>query len=226
MTMADRIAVMKDGVLQQLDSPQNLYDNPNNIFVAGFIGSPAMNFFDATVTGTRDEMYIDTGGFPPARPPADTQRGCHLGKKVIFGIRPEDIHAAQYVPSGVAGDHVRGEVDVQEIMGNEVILYMESNGRASSPAWTRAPAPPPARRWKSSSTCTTCTSLTHRPSRQSSPDRALATLCIEPRHESGGVFCDGRNGDGARIAATSSPFYNPTLTRTTVRAIITRIITQ
>ncbi|MBI3913356.1 MAG: ATP-binding cassette domain-containing protein, partial [Chloroflexi bacterium] len=63
MTMGTRIAVMKDGVLQQLDSPQNLYDHPVNIFVAGFIGSPAMNFFDANIVGTRDEMALDTGGF-------------------------------------------------------------------------------------------------------------------------------------------------------------------
>ena len=63
MTMADRIAVLKDGLLQQIDTPQNLYDNPANVFVAGFIGSPAMNFFDATLTGSGDDLYIDTGSF-------------------------------------------------------------------------------------------------------------------------------------------------------------------
>src|SRR5512144_2292254 len=63
MTMGSRIAVMKDGVLQQLDTPQRLYDCPANMFVAGFIGSPAMNFFDATVGGTREDLYLDAGGF-------------------------------------------------------------------------------------------------------------------------------------------------------------------
>jgi multiple sugar transport system ATP-binding protein len=63
MTMASRIAVMKDGVLQQIDSPQNLYDHPSNVFVAGFIGSPSMNFFDATLTENDGRMEINTGGF-------------------------------------------------------------------------------------------------------------------------------------------------------------------
>src|SRR5512141_173613 len=63
MTMGTRIAVMRDGVLQQLDTPQRLYDCPANMFVAGFIGSPAMNFFDATVGGSREDLYLDAGGF-------------------------------------------------------------------------------------------------------------------------------------------------------------------
>ncbi len=129
MTMADRIAVMKDGILQQLDSPQNLYNHPMNVFVAGFIGSPSMNFFDATVTGTKDEMYMDTGGFR-VRVPAQKSSDLipYLGKKVVFGIRPEDIHAAGYVPTGVIGDTVPATVDVVEMMGNEIIMYLESNG--------------------------------------------------------------------------------------------------
>ena len=63
MTMGNRIAVMKDGLLQQLDTPQVLYDKPANMFVAGFIGSPAMNFFDAKLTGTAEEMWVDGGSF-------------------------------------------------------------------------------------------------------------------------------------------------------------------
>jgi multiple sugar transport system ATP-binding protein len=129
LTMADRIAVMRDGVLQQLDSPQNLYDHPRNVFVAGFIGSPSMNFFDATVTGTKDEMYIDTGGFRVRVPAKYIQSlSTHLGKKIIFGIRPEDIHAAQYVPAAVNGQTVKGNVEVTELMGNEIFLYLEANG--------------------------------------------------------------------------------------------------
>ncbi|MDQ4078801.1 MAG: sn-glycerol-3-phosphate ABC transporter ATP-binding protein UgpC [Chloroflexota bacterium] len=129
LTMADRIAVLKDGVLQQVDTPENLYDHPHNVFVGGFIGSPSMNFFDATVTGTKDEMYIDTGGFRLRVQPEHVRKlSPYLGKKVIFGMRPEDIHAAQYVPAGVSGERVTGTVDVQEMMGNEIFLYLESNG--------------------------------------------------------------------------------------------------
>ncbi|MGH2541791.1 MAG: ABC transporter ATP-binding protein, partial [Ardenticatenaceae bacterium] len=129
LTMADRIAVLKDGILQQIDTPQHLYDHPANIFVAGFIGSPSMNFFNATVTGTKDEMYIDAGGFRIRVSPKHAQRlASYLGKKVVFGIRPEDIHAAEFVPAGVMGQNVRAEVDVQELMGNEIFLYMDANG--------------------------------------------------------------------------------------------------
>ncbi len=129
LTMADRIAVMRDGVLQQLDTPQQLYDHPRNVFVAGFIGSPSMNFFDATVTGTKDEMYIDTGGFRVRVKSAHINvLAPYLGKKIIFGIRPEDIHAAQYVPSAVQGETIKGKVDVMELMGNEIFLYVDANG--------------------------------------------------------------------------------------------------
>lgn len=129
LTMADRIAVMKDGILQQLDTPQNLYDRPRNVFVAGFIGSPSMNFFNATLTGTRDEMYIDAGGFR-VRVPAERSGnlGGHLGKKVTFGIRPEDIHAANFVPPGVNGQRVTAKTEVTELMGNEIFLYLDANG--------------------------------------------------------------------------------------------------
>jgi len=88
MTMGTRIAVMRDGILQQVDTPQTLYNFPGNVFVAGFIGSPAMNFFDVTVTGDRDKMYLDGGSFR-VQVPASRVDGLagHLGKEVIFGIR-------------------------------------------------------------------------------------------------------------------------------------------
>ncbi len=125
MTMGTRIAVMKDGVLQQVDTPQVLYERPDNVFVAGFIGSPSMNFFDATITGSGNDLYVDTGAFrvripenkvAPYKP--------HLGKQVIFGIRPEDIHDPEYAPPGIHQAIVESKVDVVELMGNEVILYM------------------------------------------------------------------------------------------------------
>ncbi len=130
MTMGTRIAVLKDGILQQLDTPQNLYDSPDNIFVAGFIGSPAMNFFDATLVGTKEDMYIDAGSFrikvPQERLPVLAP---HLGQEVIFGIRPEDIHDPEYVPGGIEPARVQAKVDVTELMGNEVFVYLVAGGQ-------------------------------------------------------------------------------------------------
>jgi multiple sugar transport system ATP-binding protein len=129
LTMADRIAVMRDGVLQQVDSPQRLYDHPENVFVAGFIGSPAMNFFSGTVTGTLDEMYVDSG---PVRlrllQDEVEQLGQEtIGKEVIFGVRPEDIHHPQYTPAGVSEQLIEATVDVTELMGNEIFVYLQAS---------------------------------------------------------------------------------------------------
>jgi multiple sugar transport system ATP-binding protein len=127
MTMADRIAVIRDGILQQSDNPQNLYDYPGNVFVAGFIGSPSMNFFDATITGTADEMYIDTGTFRiKVTDKIKSRMTDGVGKKVIFGIRPEDIFHPDYVASGINAESIEATVDVTELMGNEIFLYLMS----------------------------------------------------------------------------------------------------
>ncbi len=125
MTMGTRIAVMKDGVLQQIDTPQALYDRPDNVFVAGFIGSPSMNFFDATLTSSGGDLYVDTGAFRVKVPEnkAEPYRA-HVGKQVIFGIRPEDIHDPEYAPPGIHQAIVEAKVDVTELMGNEVIVYL------------------------------------------------------------------------------------------------------
>jgi multiple sugar transport system ATP-binding protein len=129
MTMGTRIAVMKDGLLHQIDSPQVLYDTPNNVFVAGFIGSPSMNFFDVTLTGGKDEMYVDGGTFRMRVPPDKAQvyagRG-YQGKQVIFGIRPEDIYDPDYIVSNIYGQQMQTQVDVTELMGNEVFVYLLS----------------------------------------------------------------------------------------------------
>ncbi|MCS7259852.1 MAG: ABC transporter ATP-binding protein [Anaerolineae bacterium] len=125
MTMADRIAVLKDGVLQQLDTPQNLYDYPGNIFVAGFIGSPSMNFFNATITGEGDQLFVDAGSFRiPITPSIKARLKDGAGKRVILGIRPEDIYFPGFVSPGVAAVDVESVVDVTELMGNEIFLYM------------------------------------------------------------------------------------------------------
>jgi multiple sugar transport system ATP-binding protein len=99
MTMATRIAVIKDGVLHQVGTPEDLYFRPDNVFVAGFIGSPSMNFFTAKLTGSADEMSVEAGGIRLALPP-ERSRGLagHLGKDVVLGVRPEDIYDPLYQP--------------------------------------------------------------------------------------------------------------------------------
>ena len=129
MTMGTRICVMRDGILQQVDTPQTLYNHPGNIFVAGFIGSPAMNFFDVTVTGTKEEMYLDAGTYK-VRVPA--HKGAplydYLGKQVVFGMRPEDIHDTEYAPPSITAATIKCSVDVTELMGNEIFLYLLTPG--------------------------------------------------------------------------------------------------
>lgn len=130
MTMATRIAVMKDGVLQQVGAPQELYDEPANMMVAGFIGSPAMNCFDVTVKGTTDKMYVDAGTFRLDLPPAKAQGFVpYLGKRIILGIRPESIHDPEFPRPGVAPAPIEATVDVLELMGNEVFLYLLTDGQ-------------------------------------------------------------------------------------------------
>jgi multiple sugar transport system ATP-binding protein len=125
MTMATRIAVMRDGILQQLDTPQVLYDKPVNVFVAGFIGSPSMNFFDAKISRSDSTLFIDAGAFAVPIPADKTQRfSSRVGKEVIFGIRPEHIHDPQFAPPGITAARVETRVDVTEPMGNEVFLYL------------------------------------------------------------------------------------------------------
>ncbi len=124
MTMASRIAVMKDGLLQQIDSPQNLYDHPNNVFVGGFIGSPSMNFFDATLVESDGKLEINAGGFRLEVPGEKAKEWrAHKGKEVIFGIRPEDIHSKEFSPPGILESDMKAKVDVTELMGNEIFLY-------------------------------------------------------------------------------------------------------
>jgi len=127
MTMATRIAVINKGVLQQLDTPQNLYDHPNNLFVAGFIGSPAMNFFPGKLRKDGNKLVVETGDFVVAIPAKLTKPyEAYAGKDVIFGIRPENIHDAEFVPTNIDSEKVGIKVDVTELMGNEIFLYLVS----------------------------------------------------------------------------------------------------
>jgi multiple sugar transport system ATP-binding protein len=125
MTMATRIAVVNKGVLQQVDTPKKLYDVPNNLFVAGFIGSPAMNFFKAKLVRGDGKLYIDGQSFK-LEVPADRYDAYSrlIDHAVIMGIRPEDINDPQYLPPGIIPQAVEGKVEVTELMGNEVQMYV------------------------------------------------------------------------------------------------------
>jgi multiple sugar transport system ATP-binding protein len=127
MTMATRIAVMNKGILQQLDTPQSLYDRPANLFVAGFIGSPAMNFFDAKIRKADKDVLVEMSGLTLKVPHSLAEKYLPLdGKTVIFGIRPEDIHNPEFVPANINASNVEAKVDVIELMGNEIILCLIS----------------------------------------------------------------------------------------------------
>jgi multiple sugar transport system ATP-binding protein len=129
MTMGTRIAVLRDGVLQQLDKPQRLYDCPNNVFVAGFIGSPGMNFFHAMLVQEGNAVFVETDGFRITVPESKLESWqVALGRPVILGVRPEDIHDVTYMPPNIAAAEVEALVDVVELMGNEVFAYLVSGG--------------------------------------------------------------------------------------------------
>jgi len=125
MTMASRIAVLNNGILQQMDTPQELYDRPANLFVAGFIGSPAMNFFNAKLRKVDGGLVVDGDGFSVGLPKSRIDPYMKLeGKEIIFGIRPEDVYNPAFVPAQVDTAPVEAKVDVTELMGNEIFLYL------------------------------------------------------------------------------------------------------
>ena len=131
MTMGDRIVVMKDGIIQQVDTPQNLYDMPCNMFVAGFIGSPQMNFLDGTIVKKGDQYSVDLGGdlIPlPKEKTADSKLDSYVGKKVKMGIRPEDIDDEPEFMAKHTDCQLDAKVDVSEMMGAEIYLYLEYKG--------------------------------------------------------------------------------------------------
>ena len=127
MTMGDRIAVMNKGVIQQIDTPQRIYDHPTSLFVAAFIGSPAMNLLPITVQRSGDQVVLANGDFAlpaPARVRMRLEEA--IGKELTLGIRPEYVMA---VPSSQGGtDHMDVVVDVVEPLGAEVLMYMSGAG--------------------------------------------------------------------------------------------------
>lgn len=130
MTLGTRIVVMKDGYIQQVDSPQNLYNKPANLFVAGFIGSPQMNFFDAVckVSGDDATLTIGNSTFPvPANKAKALIDGGYDGKTVVLGIRPEDVSEA--TPEDLSkGTTISANIKFYELLGAEVYLYFDLEG--------------------------------------------------------------------------------------------------
>jgi multiple sugar transport system ATP-binding protein len=122
MTMGDRVAVMRSGHLQQVDNPQYLYDHPNNLFVAAFIGSPSMNLYEATVTDGADGIRLGSQEVPLP----DVCREAHpgllkfAGKNIVVGLRPEHLPAAN---AGTTGPTLQGTVDLIEALGSELMVH-------------------------------------------------------------------------------------------------------
>src|SRR5579884_1998823 len=134
MTLGDRVCVLRGGLLQQVDRPQVLYDTPANLFVAGFIGSPAMNLVEADLVDRDGGLAV---AFGPHRLPVEDDvlwarpalRG-HVGRKVALGIRPEDLEDAALVPGSPPDRRLRVRVDIKEDMGSEVFLHFASEAPA------------------------------------------------------------------------------------------------
>ncbi len=126
MTMGDRIVVMNQGVIQQVADPITLYDSPANRFVAGFIGTPPMNFFDGKLVGENGALHFDEGSFNIELPGEWIKKlDAHVGKPITYGIRPEDIGspAAEELEGA---PRIRAKVDVSEPMGSETYLYLDT----------------------------------------------------------------------------------------------------
>ena len=131
MTLGTRIVVMKDGVIQQVDTPQNLYNTPCNLFVAGFIGSPQMNFMDAVVNVAGNDVTLSIGNHV-LRVPENKKKaligGGYNGKTVVVGIRPEDVHDDPDFIAANPGSVITSKIKVYELLGAEVFLYFDVEG--------------------------------------------------------------------------------------------------
>ena len=118
MTLGDRIVIMKDGYIQQVGTPREVFESPANTFVAGFIGSPPMNFFKAGITGSKDKPYLSIGGAEiPVSKKVLENINLPEDKKVLLGIRPEHIYIA-------SGEGISGEIKVSEMMGSELHIHL------------------------------------------------------------------------------------------------------
>jgi len=127
MTMGNKIVVMKDGIIHQIDSPLNIYNNPVNLFVAGFIGSPAINQFHGKIGGEKGKLFFDEGSFRVKIPDHIKENlSPYLGKEVIMGSRPEDIYDSRFDSMAEIPEKIEAVCDVVEPMGNEYIVYLNT----------------------------------------------------------------------------------------------------
>ena len=132
MTMGSRIVVMKDGFIQQVDTPQNLYDFPVNHFVAGFIGTPQMNFFNVKLVKKADGVYATFGDNSIKIPEGKLKKfasDSYIGKDVIMGIRPENIHDEEIFLANAPDSTINVAVEIVELMGSETYLYLKTSGK-------------------------------------------------------------------------------------------------
>ena len=131
MTMATRIVVMKDGLIQQVATPQNLYDLPVNVFVAGFIGTPQMNFIPSTLEKKGEDLYF-TFGENSLKLPDDKANNPalkdYIGKEIILGVRPECLHDEARYLEAMPDSIITADVEVTELMGAEIYLYLTTSG--------------------------------------------------------------------------------------------------
>lgn len=129
MTMADRIVVMKDGIVQQIATPQEVYDLPSNMFVAGFIGAPQMNFIEVTLSEKDGEIYAQNESVNIKLNKGDCSallEGNYIGKEVVIGIRPEDIHIEDIFIDNSLDSTFEATVELGELMGAEIYAYLKA----------------------------------------------------------------------------------------------------
>ena len=132
MTMGTRIVVMKDGFMQQVDTPINLYDYPINLFVAGFIGTPQMNFFTGKLVGTKEAAYVQFGSNKVLIPKSkldlivNIDKYLNTDRDIIFGVRPEDFHDKAEIINSRRLPVIQVKVDVKEQLGSETLLYCKT----------------------------------------------------------------------------------------------------
>jgi multiple sugar transport system ATP-binding protein len=127
MTLGDRVVVMKDGLVQQVGEPLELYGRPANRFVAGFIGSPAMNFVEVAINGAGDALWAEAEGLRIRVPPEFSSR-MHTGRRLTLGLRPEALTLANGAGAGGDDSSFATKVDVVEPLGNEILLNFRAGG--------------------------------------------------------------------------------------------------
>jgi len=132
MTMGDRVAVIKDGRLQQVDTPQNLYDHPANVFVGAFIGSPSMNLYEGTLSADGGTLTLGSQAIELSPKVIEARPGLrdHFGGQVVIGVRPEDLEDPAFSDSANRGNHLRSSVTLIEALGAEVMVHFQLDARS------------------------------------------------------------------------------------------------